>query len=87
MFEYLSQLGSQVVGRYKTLENNIKCRSNSFYDSYLDLFEQTVKTILVTESVGYESRTCGEILREADVINFFTHKINTNKNKFIIINN
>ncbi len=76
MFEYLSLLGNQIVGRYKTLENTIKCRSNSFYDSYLDLLEHTIKTILVAENVGYEGRTCGEILKEPDVINFFLHKVN-----------
>lgn len=82
MFEYLSHLGNQIVGRYKTLENTIKCRSNSFYDSYLDLLEQTIKTILVNEEVGYDGRTCGEILKEPDVANFFLHKVNMNKDLY-----
>ena len=32
--------------RYKTLERNIKAKSNSFYDSYLDLLESTIKYFL-----------------------------------------
>lgn len=82
MFEYLSYLGNPIVGRYKTLENTIKCRSNSFYDSYLDLLEQTIKIILVNEDIVYNGRTCGEILREPDVINFALHKVNMSKDMY-----
>ena len=32
--------------RYLTLERNIKSKSNSFYDSYLDLLEATIKYFL-----------------------------------------
>jgi len=32
--------------RYLTLERNIKSKSNSFYNSYLDLFEATIKCFL-----------------------------------------
>lgn len=32
--------------RFNTLERNIKSKSNSFYDSYLDLLEATIKYIL-----------------------------------------
>ena len=31
--------------RFNTLERNIKSKSNSFYDSYLDLLEATIKLI------------------------------------------
>jgi hypothetical protein len=59
MLDFLNYLGNKVVGRYKTVESNIRNRSNSFYDSFLDLFEDTVKTILMNEDIGYDGRTCG----------------------------
>ncbi len=74
MFDFLNYLGNKVVGRYKTVESNIRNRSNSFYDSFLDLLEDTVKTILMKEDIGYDGRTCGEILKEPDTNNFFKHK-------------
>ena len=74
MLDFLNYFGNKVVGRYKTVESNIKNRSNSFYDSFLDLLEDTVKAILMNEDIGYDGRTCGEILREPDANNFFKHK-------------
>lgn len=82
MFDFLSYLGNKVVGRYKTVESNIRSRSNSFYDSFLDLLEDTVKTILVNEDIGYDGRTCGEILREPDANNFFRHKADIDKDAY-----
>lgn len=76
MLDFLNYFGNKVVGRYKTVESNVRNRSNSFYDSFLDLLEDTVKAILMNEDIGYEGRTCGEILREPDVNNYFKHKIN-----------
>ena len=35
-----------LTSRLATLERNIKSKSNSFYDSYLDLLEATIKYIL-----------------------------------------
>ena len=82
MLDFLNYFGNKVVGRYKTVESNIRNRSNSFYDSYLDLLEDTVKTILMNEDVGYEGRTCGEILREPDVSNLLKHKVNINSDVY-----
>lgn len=79
MLDFLNYFGNKVVGRYKTVESNIRNRSNSFYDSFLDLLEDTIKTILMNEDIGYDGRTCGEILREPDVNNFFKHRINVDK--------
>ena len=76
MLDFLAYFGNKVVGRYKTVESNIRSRSNSFYDAFLDLLEDTVKAILMKEDIGYDGRTCGEILREPDVNNFFKHKAN-----------
>ena len=36
-----------LTNRYNTLERNIKSKSNSFYDSYLDLLEATLKYIAI----------------------------------------
>lgn len=70
------------MGRYKTVESNIRNRSNSFYDSFLDLLEDTAKAILMNEDIGYDGRTCGEILREPDVNNFFKYKANVDKDVY-----
>ena len=82
MFDFLNFFGNKVIGRYKTVESNIRNRSNSFYDSFLDLLEDTVKAVLMNEEIGYDGRTCGEILREPDVNNFFKHKINVDKDAY-----
>ena len=58
--------------RYETVERNIKSKSNSFYDSYLDLLEATIKCILQDNDVEYEgTRTCGYILKTEPVTSFF----------------
>ena len=58
--------------RYNTLERNIKSKSNSFYDSYLDLLEATIKYFLDENNIEYDdSRTCGYIVREEYIKNFF----------------
>lgn len=82
MLDFLNYLGNKVVGRYKTVESNIRNRSNSFYDSFLDLLEDTVKTILMNEDIGYDGRTCGEVLREPDANNFFKFKANVDKDVY-----
>ena len=82
MLDFLNYFGNKVVGRYKTVESNIRNRSNSFYDSFLDLLEDTVKVILMNEDIGYDGRTCGEILREPDANNFFKHKANVDKDVY-----
>ena len=62
--------------RYATLEKNIKSKSNSFYDSYLDLLEETVKYILFENSVEYDNtKTCGLILKAENVKNFLLNEI------------
>lgn len=57
--------------RFNTLERNIKSKSNSFYDSYLDLLEATIKYILDENSIAYDdSRTCGYLVKEDSIKNF-----------------
>lgn len=54
--------------RFNTLERNIKSKSNSFYDSYLDLLEATIKYFLDENNVAYDqSRTCGFLVKEESI--------------------
>lgn len=65
-----------VQTRYETLIKNIKSNSNSFYDSYLDLLEGTIKFILDSSEISYnKSSTCGNILKEKDVNEFLLRKL------------
>ncbi len=53
-----------LTNRYNTLERNIKSKSNSFYDSYLDLLEATIKYFLEENNISYDStRTCGHLVK------------------------
>lgn len=57
--------------RFNTLERNIKSKSNSFYDSYLDLLEATIKYFLDENNVTYDdSRTCGYLVKEESIKSF-----------------
>ena len=57
--------------RFNTLERNIKSKSNSFYDSYLDLLEATIKYFLDENNITYDdSRTCGYLVKEESIKNF-----------------
>lgn len=61
-----------LTNRYNTLERNIKSKSNSFYDSYLDLLEATIKYILDENNISYDdSRTCGYLVKEDSIKSFF----------------
>ena len=65
-----------LTNRYNTLERNIKSKSNSFYDSYLDLLEATIKYILDENKIEYdESRTCEFIVREDNIKSFLKTKL------------
>lgn len=76
MINDLIYFDNSIVGRYKTVERNIKSKSNSFYDSFLDLLENTIKRILDLENVEYDEKyTCGALLREDKIIDFFKNKI------------
>ena len=57
--------------RFNTLERNIKSKSNSFYDSYLDLLEATIKYFLDENNVVYDQfRTCGYLVKEELIKSF-----------------
>ncbi len=62
--------------RFNTLERNIKSKSNSFYDSYLDLLEATIKYILDENGIEYDdSRTCGYIVKDESIKLFLLNKL------------
>lgn len=76
MLNDLVYFDNSIVGRYRTVERNIKSKSNSFYDSFLDLLENTIKRILVLENVPYDEKfTCGTLLREESIEKFFKEEI------------
>ena len=58
--------------RFDTLERNIKSKSNSFYDSYLDLLEATIKYFLGENNIVYDdTRTCGHIVKNEEEVKKF----------------
>lgn len=68
MFDFLIQIDPRLYERYLTVERNIKSASNSFYDSYLDLQEQFVKTVLIDYKVEFKPNdTCGAVLKKAEI--------------------
>lgn len=76
MFSFLEELHHNLYERYLTLERNIKARSNSFYDAYLDLLECFVKHLMLNE--GYvcgSNETCGALLRKDEVRRYFTERL------------
>ena len=76
MLNALSYFDNSIVGRYRTVERNIKSKSNSFYDSFLDLLENTIKRILMLENVSYDEKyTCGTLLREESIEKFFKNEV------------
>ena len=72
MFKFLDNIDHNLYERYLTLERNIKARSNSFYDAYLDLQEHFVKLVLAEQAFEIKvQETCGAILRKAEVKAYF----------------
>ena len=72
MFEYLIEIEPRLYDRFLTVERNVKAASNSFYDAYLDLQEQFIKTVAVSCGFDIKAReTCGELLRRTDMQNYF----------------
>ena len=60
----LEKIGTGLGARYDTLERNISCASNSFYDSYLDLLESFLRCVAEEFSAeGDKKRSCGDLLR------------------------
>ena len=83
MFDFLKELEHSLWERYLTLERNIKARSNSFYDAYLDLQEHFIK--LIVAEGRFEIRiqeTCGGILRKSEVRAYFTEVLGVDERTY-----
>ncbi len=69
-------LDESISTRLDTLERDIKSKSNSFYDSYLDLLEGTIKYILDETNIEYDdSRTCGYLVKEKNINDFLLKQL------------
>ena len=76
MINNLVYFDNSIVGRYRTVERNIKSKSNSFFDSFLDLLENTIKRMLVLENINFDDKyTCGTLLRETPIEKFFKEEV------------
>ncbi len=76
MYEYLKELDSGINSRYLTLMRNIRSASNSFYDSYLDLLEETIKTIADHFEYTYEDNiTCGHLVKKPEMKEILLNKV------------
>lgn len=83
MFGWLKIIDTRLYDRYLTLERNVKAASNSFYDSYLDLQEQFVRTVGIAFDLNVDSReTCGNLLRRPDIIEVFRNKLGLDEYTF-----
>ena len=76
MFEYLKELNETIYNRYLTVVKNIEYSSNSYFDSWLDLYEQLLKYILISEDIKFDGRsTCGQLLRLKETEQFLIEKL------------
>lgn len=68
MYELLLKIDSKLGQRYKTIETNIKAKSNSFYESLLALLEGLARLIARKENIAIDSEydTLIGILRVKD---------------------
>ena len=70
----MNLFNSSLTTRYNTVLMNIKSKSNSFYDSYLDLLEATIKYILDENTIKYDdSRTCGYLIKDEYIKSYFLY--------------
>ena len=73
MFKHLEAIDCRLYERYLTLEKNIKAKSNSFYDAYLELQEQFLKKVAIFCGLEVGARaTSGELLKINELKAFFS---------------
>lgn len=66
----------EINRRYQTLVKNIKTVSNSYYDSFLDLLETTIKFIFDDNNIEYnKASTCGAIIKEEQCKSFLLQEL------------
>ena len=83
MFNYLIQIDPRLYDRYLTVERNIKSASNSFYDSFLDMQEQFVKTVLIAQDIELKANeTCGAMLKRPEAKEYFVNTLGVDDYSF-----
>ena len=76
MYDYLKSLDSGINARYLTVMRNVRSASNSFYDSYLDLLEETVKAIADHFGFEYDANiTCGHLVKKPEMKDILIEKV------------
>ena len=55
MYEMFNKIDPRLGGRYKTIETNIKAKSNSFYESLLALLEGLARLIAIEQQIPVDS--------------------------------
>ena len=83
MYEYLKNVDEGINSRYLTAMKNVRAASNSFYDSFLDLLEETVKTI--ADHFGYdydEGITCGQLIKKPEMKEILLNKIGVDEHTY-----
>ena len=83
MFNYLIQIDPRLYDRYLTVERNIKSASNSFYDSFLDMQERFVKTVLIAQDIELKANeTCGAMLKRPEAKEYFVNSLGVDDYSF-----
>ena len=86
MYQELTDLDVSIKARFVTLEKNIKSKSNSFYDAYLDLVECVTKYIACELDVRIPFNfTCGKILNNGEYRKKYIEGINGNKDVLFLM--
>ncbi len=76
MYQFLKVLDERINSRYLTVMRNVRSSSNSFYDSYLDLLEETMKSIADIFEYKYEDNiTCGHLVKKVEMKNILIEKL------------
>lgn len=76
MYQFLKVLDVRIDSRYLTVMRNVRSSSNSFYDSYLDLLEETMKSIADRFEFKYEDNiTCGHLVKKVEMKNILIAKL------------
>ena len=68
MFEYLGRLSEELGKRYKTLENNLKSSSNSFFDSYREIVQEFIKVVLAEGGTASKKIQISKELNGAELL-------------------
>ena len=83
MYEYLKNIDEGINSRYLTAMKNVRAASNSFYDSFLDLLEETIKAI--ADHFGYdydEGLTCGQLIKKPEMKEILLNKIGVDEHTY-----